>query len=90
MKILLTNDDGIEAPGIRALHRALAGLGDITTIAPYTVQSATSHGVTFNEPMMIHSTTMDDGSIGHAVDGRPPPPDTLFCAVLLELVRRFA
>lgn len=71
MKILLTNDDGIEAPGIRALHRALAGLGDITTIAPYTVQSATSHGVTFNEPMMIHTTTMDDGSTGHAVDGRP-------------------
>ena len=71
VKILLTNDDGIEAPGIRALHKALEGLGDITTIAPYTVQSATSHGVTFYEPLMVHTTTMGDGSIGHAIDGRP-------------------
>jgi 5'-nucleotidase len=71
MKILLTNDDGIDAPGIRALHRALAGLGDITTIAPYSVQSATSHGVTFDEPLLVYRTTMDDGSVGHAVDGRP-------------------
>ncbi|MDA0974916.1 MAG: 5'/3'-nucleotidase SurE, partial [Planctomycetota bacterium] len=54
MKILLTNDDGIDAPGIRALHRALAGLGDITTIAPYSVQSATSHGVTFDEPLLVY------------------------------------
>ncbi|MDA1026045.1 MAG: 5'/3'-nucleotidase SurE, partial [Planctomycetota bacterium] len=68
MKILLTNDDGIEAPGIRALHRALQGLGDVTTIAPYTAQSATSHGVTFHEPLMAHPTTMEDGSVGHAID----------------------
>lgn len=71
MRILLTNDDGIKAPGIRALHTALEGLGEITTVAPYTVQSATSHGVTFNDPLMVHRTTMPDGSVGHAIDGRP-------------------
>ena len=71
MRILLTNDDGIEAPGIRALHTALEGLGELTTVAPYTVQSATSHGVTFDEPLMVHRTSMPDGSVGHAVDGRP-------------------
>ena len=71
MRILLTNDDGIDAPGIRALHSSLAGLGEITTVAPYTVQSATSHGVTFDEPLMIHAASMPDGSVGHAVDGRP-------------------
>lgn len=71
MRILLTNDDGIEAPGIRALHSALEGLGEITTVAPYTVQSATSHGVTFDEPLMVHETSMPDGSVGYAVDGRP-------------------
>lgn len=71
MRILLTNDDGIDAPGIRALHTALSGLGEITTIAPYTVQSATSHGVTFHEPLLVHQTVMEDGSVGYAVDGRP-------------------
>ena len=71
MKILLTNDDGINAPGIRALFRALDGLGEITVVAPYSVQSATSHGITFHEPMMLHTETMDDGSTGYAIDGRP-------------------
>lgn len=71
MQILLTNDDGIHAPGIRALHGALAGLGEVTVVAPYTVQSATSHGVTFHKPLMVHNIVMDDGSKGFAVDGRP-------------------
>ncbi|MCH2162219.1 MAG: 5'/3'-nucleotidase SurE [Phycisphaerales bacterium] len=71
MQILLTNDDGIQAPGIRALHAALKGLGEITVVAPYTVQSATSHGVTFHEPLMRHDVMMDDGTTGYAIDGRP-------------------
>ena len=71
MRILLTNDDGIHAPGIRALHTALEGLGELTTVAPYTVQSATSHGVTFDEPLMVHEASMPDDSVGYAVDGRP-------------------
>lgn len=73
MNILLTNDDGIHAPGIGALHRALTErepLGEITTIAPATVQSATSHGVTFDQPIMARETTIN-GSVGVAVDGRP-------------------
>ncbi|MEC8818306.1 MAG: 5'/3'-nucleotidase SurE, partial [Planctomycetota bacterium] len=49
MRILLTNDDGIHAPGIEAMHRALEGLGEVMTVAPLTVQSATGHGITFHE-----------------------------------------
>ena len=71
MNILLTNDDGIEAPGIQALHKALAGLGEITTVAPHTVQSATRHGVTFDRPLMRYETRRPDGSTGYAIDGRP-------------------
>lgn len=79
MRILLTNDDGIRAPGIRAMHDALidlegrhdGALGDVFTVAPATVQSATSHGVTFHEPLMIADTLVHDAMRGVAVDGRP-------------------
>ncbi|MCA9298094.1 MAG: 5'/3'-nucleotidase SurE, partial [Phycisphaerales bacterium] len=71
MRILLTNDDGIRAPGIVALFDALEGLGEIIPIAPLTVQSATSHGVTFNEPLMTSEVEVNDRMHGVAVDGRP-------------------
>jgi len=71
VKILLTNDDGINAPGLLAIHRAISErdpLGDVFTVAPKTVQSATSHGVTFHTPLMVEPATHLDG---FAVDGRP-------------------
>ncbi len=84
MRILLTNDDGIRAPGIVALHRFLTGgiadpahgerlpaLGEVFTVAPLTVQSATSHGVTFHEPLMVREVALHDGVRGMAVDARP-------------------
>ncbi len=83
MRILLTNDDGIRAPGIIALYHALVDrdgkLGgliagpdtEILVVAPETVQSATSHGVTFHEPLMAKPVTPEPGMEGIAVDGRP-------------------
>jgi len=71
MKILLTNDDGIRAPGIVALHRALAGLGELVVIAPETVQSAMSHGITYTAPLMTQRIEVTDEMSGTAVDGRP-------------------
>jgi len=71
MRILLTNDDGIMAPGIRALYKAIQGLGEIVVIAPKTVQSATSHGITYTEPLMVTEVEMMPGVRGIAVDGRP-------------------
>ena len=73
MRILLTNDDGIHAPGIAAMHRALLAdepLGEVYTVAPLTVQSATSHGVTFHQPLMTRETRLNDHE-AVAVDGRP-------------------
>jgi 5'-nucleotidase len=77
MQILLTNDDGIHAPGIRAMHTQLTGspehpdaLGEVFTVAPKTVQSATSHGITFHAPLMTKSVRINSGE-GIAVDGRP-------------------
>ena len=71
MRILLTNDDGIHAPGIEAMHAGLQGLGEIMTVAPLTVQSATSHGITFHEPLMTDEVVVNDSMRGFAVDGRP-------------------
>jgi len=53
MRILLTNDDGLDAPGITALWHAIKDLGDVTVVAPATVQSATSHSVTLHRPLRV-------------------------------------
>lgn len=80
MKILLTNDDGIHAPGIEALYNALVDLngthggplGEIVwPVAPLTVQSATSHGITFHTPLMVSNETVSPTMQGVSVDGRP-------------------
>jgi len=71
MRILLTNDDGIDAPGIEALHAAIEDLGEIFCVAPKTVQSATSHGVTFSTPLMVEEVVVNERMRGIAVDGRP-------------------
>lgn len=71
MKILLTNDDGIDAPGIAALYDALQGLGDIVVIAPASAQSAAGHGITYREPLMTEEVVINDRMSGIAVDGRP-------------------
>ncbi len=88
MRILLTNDDGLRAPGIAAMYEALVdhharGVGvlggpesTVWPIAPLTVQSATSHGVTFHVPLMVRDEYLsgsgpDDQTLGVAVDGRP-------------------
>ncbi|MHC4220269.1 MAG: 5'/3'-nucleotidase SurE [Planctomycetota bacterium] len=71
MRILLTNDDGIDSPGIAALYDALQGLGEIVPVAPLSAQSAASHGITFREPLMTESVIVNDRMTGIGVDGRP-------------------
>lgn len=80
MRILLTNDDGVRAPGIEALHDALIGADPafdgplaetVFVCAPLTVQSATSHGVTFHQPLMTSDVRVNPRMTGVAVDGRP-------------------
>ena len=71
MRVLLTNDDGIDSPGITALYEALQGLGEILPVAPLSMQSATSHGITFTEPLMTETVTVNERMTGTGVDGRP-------------------
>ena len=53
MKILLTNDDGYNAPGILALYKTLKPNHEVILIAPDREKSAVGHGITLNEPMRI-------------------------------------
>jgi 5'-nucleotidase len=66
MRILLTNDDGIDAPGLAALYEAIKDLGEVSVVAPHQVQSATSHAITFHRPIAVHRR-----GLGYAVEGRP-------------------
>ncbi len=66
-RILLTNDDGIHAPGLMAARRALEPLGELLVLAPLTEQSACSHALTLNRPMRLREVR----GHGHAVDGTP-------------------
>ena len=71
MFILLTNDDGIRAPGLVALYRELAKAHEVAVVAPETVQSATGHGVTTAAPLLTNRVKVEDAFEGTAVDGRP-------------------
>ena len=51
LKILLANDDGIHAPGILAMRKALVQLGDVLMVAPATEQSGVGHSITYLSPL---------------------------------------
>ncbi len=67
MRILVSNDDGYNAPGIEALVRALSGLGEITVVAPETNHSGASNSLTLNRPLSVR--TAANGF--HYVNGTP-------------------
>ncbi|OGR27764.1 MAG: 5'/3'-nucleotidase SurE [Desulfobacterales bacterium RIFOXYA12_FULL_46_15] len=72
MKILLTNDDGYNAPGILALYEALsAAAHEVLLIAPDREKSAVSHGISLNQPMRINAITLNNGRPGYGITGTP-------------------
>jgi 5'-nucleotidase len=71
VRILLTNDDGIYAPGLAAMRAALAQLGEVHVVAPATEQSGVGHGITFLTPLMASQVFDGDESRGWAVEGSP-------------------
>lgn len=71
MLILLTNDDGIYAPGLAALAGQLQRLGEVVVVAPATEQSGVGHSITFLTPLMAKETTFGNHCRGWAVEGSP-------------------
>ena len=72
MRILLTNDDGIYAPGLRALRVELKKLGEVTVVAPVGEQSAVGHSITLLTPLLVQEVLDEQNQpLGWAVEGRP-------------------
>ena len=69
--ILLTNDDGINAPGLLALHEALRDLGNIMVVAPANEMSAVGHAITLSDPLRVWEYERNGEFFGYAVKGTP-------------------
>jgi 5'/3'-nucleotidase len=78
--ILITNDDGIHAPGLRALVEALRGLGTITVVAPSHERSAASQSLTLRQP--IYCDQIAEGE--YSVEGTPADAMILAFHALLK------
>ncbi len=71
MDILITNDDGIYAEGIRALAQSLKGLGRITVVAPEAERSAVGHAITLSDPIHIKRVYRGGSFFGYSTSGTP-------------------
>jgi 5'-nucleotidase len=73
MRVLLTNDDGIEADGLQALRRALLALPSVhlAVIAPDGNRSAMARSITTRRPLWVQEVEFGDGTVGYATDGTP-------------------
>jgi 5'-nucleotidase len=80
LRILLSNDDGVYAPGLKALARELRRVGELTVVAPNSDQSSVSHSLTLNRPLRIKN----HGDGVYSVDGTPTDCVTLAFHKLLK------
>lgn len=83
-KILITNDDGIFAPGIYALWEAMQEVGQTTVVAPDTEQSAVGHAITLSDPLRVEGIHRTGGFEGFAVSGTPADCAKIAINSLLE------
>lgn len=70
-RILVTNDDGIDAQGIRFLIDVIRDLGDVVVIAPDSPQSGMSHAITVNSPLRLKKLVEEDGYLEYSCNGTP-------------------
>jgi 5'-nucleotidase len=93
-RILVTNDDGVHAPGLLALAQALRSLGEVTIVAPAENQNAKSHSLTMADPIYADPVTLPGGMAATAVMATPvtcvklalaslmsPPPDLVVSGI---------
>lgn len=69
--ILITNDDGIYAPGILQLFKSLLDIGTVTVVAPLIEKSAVGHAITISDPLRVVEVERDGIFFGYAINGTP-------------------
>lgn len=84
MKLLLSNDDGIYAEGLRALHRRFSDTCSVTVVAPDQERSAISHAITLDMPIRSRKISLFNGDQAFAVNGTPADCIKLAMIELLE------
>ncbi len=82
--ILITNDDGVQAPGLLALARSLAALGRVTVLAPEKNWSASGHVKTMHRPLRVRPAQLADGTPALVTDGAPSDCVALAALGLVE------
>jgi 5'-nucleotidase len=84
LHILVSNDDGIDAPGIYALVRELRKIARVTVVAPDKQQSAVGHAITMNYPIRAIPFKKNEELFGYAVEGTPADAVKLAVRFLLK------
>jgi len=84
MNILLTNDDGIFAPGLAAIYKELVRIGNVTVVAPSDSQSGSSHSVTFSQPLLCNKIDINGQFTGFSIGGSPADCVKLAVMQLIE------
>lgn len=69
--ILVTNDDGVTAPGIRALVESVRNLGRVVVVAPESPQSGMGHAITIGVPLRLHPVDLFEGVESYQCSGTP-------------------
>jgi 5'-nucleotidase len=71
VRILVTNDDGVTAPGLHELAEALSEVGDVTVVAPATNQTAVARAISLHAPVVVDEAELPGGRTAYAVEGTP-------------------
>lgn len=82
--ILVTNDDGIFAPGLYALYESLSAIADVTVVAPDSERSAVGHAITITDPLRVTPFEKFGKFFGYAVNGTPADCVKIAYFALLE------
>lgn len=83
--ILVTNDDGISAPGLRTLIKIMNTLGDVVVVAPDSPQSGMGHAITLDSTLYVERVTIDKGpQIEYSCSGTPADSVKLAIRELLD------
>lgn len=83
-KILLTNDDGVHAPGIKHLWNALRNIADLSIVAPATDKSAVGLSITLREPLVIQKVSWPEQTPAWCVNGTPADCVKLALSMILD------